>query len=125
VSVLLTVPAIFGLLVLEGHTAMSVMLGLMLFLNAAAVSMFIVLLFDLLPPEVIGVALAVNSGVFGGAGGIVGPVIMGWSYDLTGSFAMGFYALAGGLMIAAVLLSFVFVYERRVKWEKALKVGHL
>ena len=123
VSVLLTVPAIYGLLVLDGRNAMIGMLCLMLFLNASAVAMFVVLLFDLLPAEVIGVAVAVNSGVFGGTGGIVGPIIMGWSFDLTGSFAMGFTAMAAGMVIAAVMTAFVFAHERRVIEEKRRKVG--
>ncbi|MFO1378489.1 MAG: MFS transporter [Steroidobacteraceae bacterium] len=120
-SVLLTVPAIYGLLVLEGRMAMITMLCLMLFLNASAIAVFIVLLFDLLPAEVIGVAVAVNSGVFGGTGGIVGPLVMGWSFDLTGSFAMGFMALAAGLVVSAALTAFVFKHERRVSGEKKRK----
>jgi nitrate/nitrite transporter NarK len=123
VSVLLTVPAIYGLLVLDGRNAMIGMLCLMLFLNASAVAMFVVLLFDLLPAEVIGVAVAVNSGLFGGSGGIVGPIIMGWSFDLTGSFAMGFTVMASGMLVAAVLTAFVYVHERRVILEKRRRAG--
>jgi len=118
VSIVLTVPAILGLLAMDGRTTMIAMLCLMLFLNASAVTVLVVLLFDLLPAEVIGVAVALNSGLFGGTGGIVGPLVMGWSYDLTGSFAMGFMAMAAGLVVAAVLVSFVFKHERRVSGEK-------
>ena len=117
-SIVLTVPAILGLLAMDGRTTMIAMLCLMLFLNASAVTVLVVLLFDLLPAEVIGVAVALNSGLFGGTGGIVGPLVMGWSYDLTGSFAMGFMAMAAGLVVAAVLVSFVFKHERRASGEK-------
>jgi MFS transporter, ACS family, hexuronate transporter len=123
VAVLLSVPAILGLLAAEGQTALIGMLCLMLFLNAAAINASIVLIFDLLPAEVIGVAIAVNTGVFGAAGGIIGPLVMGWSFDRTGSFAMGFTAMAAGMIVAAALMAFVFVYERRVTQEKRRKAA--
>ncbi len=113
-ATLLTVPAIVGLPLAEGRIALVGMLCLMLFLNAATINASIVLLFDLLPAEVIGAALALNVGVFGAAGGIVGPLVMGESYDMTGSFTPGFHAMAAGTVIAAVLLVFVLGHERRV-----------
>lgn len=122
-ATLLTVPAIIGLPLAEGQGALIGMLCLMLFLNAATINASIVLLFDLLPAEVIGAALALNVGVFGAAGGIVGPLVMGWSYDVTGSFAMGFNAMAAGTIVAAVLLLFVLGHERRVLAEKRRKAA--
>ena len=51
----LTIPAIIGLLTLQNERAVLLMIGLVLFFNAAAVSVFVVLLFDLFPPEIAGV----------------------------------------------------------------------
>ena len=42
----------------------------------------------------------------GSLGGIVGPFVIGWLKDATGSFRTGLYSLAGTLMLAA-LLTFV------------------
>ncbi len=123
IAAVLTVPSIIGLLSVDQRALMIAMLCLMLFFNAAAVSIFVVLLFDLLPAEVIGVALAIMVGIFGGFGGIVGPLIMGYSYDLTGSFLMGFASMAAGILIAVFLLVLVYLYERRIKQEKRSKVA--
>jgi sugar phosphate permease len=122
VAALLTVPSIAALLAVDGRMLMIGTLSLMLFFNAAAVSIFVVLLFDLLPAEVIGVALATMVGIFGGLGGVVGPLIMGYSYDLAGTFFFGFAGMAAGLIVAVILLGFVYLYERRVKWEKRQKL---
>jgi len=113
-----TIPAIAGLLLVDDQPMVIATLCVMLFLNAAAVSLFVVLLFDLLPAEVIGVALATLVGIFGGLGGIAGPLIMGYAYDQTGSFLMGFVSMAAGMLIAAGLMIAVFAYERRIKMEK-------
>jgi ACS family D-galactonate transporter-like MFS transporter len=123
VAAVLTVPSIIGLLAVDQRVPMIAMLCLMLFFNAAAVSIFVVLLFDLLPAEVIGVALATMVGVFGGCGGIVGPLIMGYSYDVTGSFLMGFASMAAGLLLAIFLLVLVLLYERRIKQDKRRKAA--
>jgi ACS family glucarate transporter-like MFS transporter len=114
----LTIPAIVGLLVLDNELAMLVMIGLVLFFNAAAVSLFVVLLFDLFPPEIVGVALATAMGVCGGLGAAAGPVILGYAYDTTQSFAWGFVIMAVGMLVSMTLLGFVFVYERRIRGEK-------
>jgi MFS family permease len=98
-------------------------MSLALFMNAAAVNSLIVLLFDLLPAEVLGVAVAIFSGVCGGLGGIVGPLIMGYSYDHTGTFWWGFASLAAGAIIATFILVPIVVYEKRVKREKREKAA--
>lgn len=116
-----TIPAIAGLLLMDDQSMVITTLCVMLFFNAAAVSLFVVLLFDLLPAEVIGVALATLVGIFGGLGGIAGPLIMGYAYDETGSFLMGFVSMALGMLIAVGLMVAVFVYERRIKLEKRRK----
>jgi MFS family permease len=117
----LTIPAIIGLLTLQDETAVLVMIGLVLFFNAAAVSVFVVLLFDLFPPEIAGVALAIALGVCGGLGAAAGPVIMGYAYDLTHSFAWGFGVMAIGMVVSLGLLGFVLPYERRIRREKTAR----
>jgi sugar phosphate permease len=117
-AALLTMPAIGGLLVMQDERAVVAMLCLILFFNAAAISIFVVLLFDLFPPEIIGVAMALALGISGGLGGVAGPLTMGFAYDLTGSFNWGFAAMAVGMLFSVALLSFVLPYERRIKREK-------
>ena len=111
-------PAIGGLLVLDDERAVIAMLCLLLFFNSAAISIFVVLLFDLFAPEIIGVALALALGLSGGLGGVAGPLAMGIAYDLTQSFSWGFILMAGGMVVSVALLSCVLPYERRIKREK-------
>lgn len=118
---MLTIPAILGLLVVNNEMAALVMIGLVLFCNAAAVSLFVVLLFDLFPPEITGIALAVALGICGGLGAAAGPVILGYAYDVTHSFAWGFGVMAVGMAISMTLLTLVFFHERRVRREKHRK----
>jgi sugar phosphate permease len=119
----LTIPAIVGLLVLDNEVAVLVMIALVLFFNAAAVSLFVVLLFDLFPPETAGIALAVALGVCGGLGAAAGPVILGYAYDVTHSFAWGFIVMAVGMAVSMTLLSFVYFHERRIRREKHRKAA--
>jgi len=121
---LLTGPAIIGLVVSQEVAYVIFFMGLALFANAATVNNLIVLLFDLFPAEVLGVAIAIFSGVCGGLGGVVGPLIMGYAYDHTGMFWWGFACLAMGAAIGAFVLVPIFFYERRVKQEKIAKVSH-
>jgi ACS family D-galactonate transporter-like MFS transporter len=86
VASIITGPAIMGLVLSQDVSHVIFWMGLALFVNAAAVNSMIVLLFDLLPAEALGVAVAIFSGVFGGFGGIVGPLIMGYAYDSMGTF---------------------------------------
>lgn len=117
-AALLTMPSIGGLLLLQDERAVIAMLCLILFFNSAAISIFVVLLFDLFPPEIIGVALGLSLGVSGGLGGVAGPITMGLAYDLTHSFSWGFIVMAGGMLISIALLGFVLPHERRIKREK-------
>ena len=119
----LTIPGIVGLLVLDNEQAVLVMIGLVLFCNAAALSLFVVLLFDLFPPEITGVALAIALGVCGGLGAAAGPVIMGYAYDVTHSFSWGFIVMAIGMVVSLALLAIVFRHERRVRLEKKLQAA--
>jgi sugar phosphate permease len=120
---ILTGPAIMGLVVSQNVTSVIFWMSLALCMNAAAVNSMIVLLFDLLPAEVLGVAVAIFSGVCGGLGGIVGPLIMGYSYDHTGTFWWGFAGLAAGAVIATLILVPIVIYEKRVKREKREKAA--
>ena len=64
-------------------------------------------IFWTIPPRFLtGVAAAgglafINS--IGTAGGFVGPTIMGWLTDLTGSYSAGLFALSGFLLVSATL----------------------
>lgn len=116
---LLTGPAILGLLWSHDVSMVIVFMSLILFLNAAATNSLIVVLFDLFPAEVLGITIALFAGVCGGAGGIVGPIVLGHFYDQTGSFFWGFCGLAGGAVVGALVLIPIVAYERRVKRQKA------
>lgn len=120
-AVVLTIPPIVGLLVVGNGAAVLVMIGLVLFFNAAAVSLLVVLLFDLFVPEATGVALAIALGLCGGLGAAAGPIILGYAYDVTHSFTWGFVVMAIGMAVSMTLLGFVLVYERRIRNEKRAK----
>jgi sugar phosphate permease len=96
---------------------------LVLFLNAAAVNTLIVLFFDLLPAEVLGIAVGVFAGIFGGLGGVVGPLVLGYSFDHTGSFSLGFSSLAFGILFGSLLLVPVVFHEKQIKKEKRKKAA--
>jgi ACS family glucarate transporter-like MFS transporter len=114
----LTIPGILGLLAVDQQALVIAMLCLMLCCNGAAIGPFMVLIFDLMPAQVVGVAIAVQVGIFGSLGGLVGPLAMGYSFDATGSFAGGFAGMAAGLVIAIGLLTFVLRHERDTEREK-------
>lgn len=114
----LTVPAIAGLLLLQDERGVIGMLSVLLCCNSAALSIFVVLLFDLFPAEITGVALAISLGVWGGLGGAAGPLLMGYVYDLTHSFAWGFGAMGIGMLLSLALLAAVYPYERSVRARK-------
>jgi len=118
---LLTGPALIGLMLGRDVTSVIALMGVVLFLNAATVNNLIVLLFDLFPAEVLGVAVAVLGGICGGLGGVVGPLLLGYAYDHTGSFFWGFSGLAMGAMAGSLILIPIVFYERRVKREKVEK----
>ena len=118
---LLTGPALIGLMLGQDVTSVIVLMSVVLFLNAATVNSLIVLLFDLFPAEVLGVAVAVFGGICGGLGGVVGPLILGYSYDHTGSFFWGFSSLAIGATVGSLILIPIVFHERRVKEEKIEK----
>jgi MFS family permease len=114
----LTIPAIAGLLLLRDEWSVIAVLSLLLCCNSAAISIFVVLLFDLFPAEITGAALAISLGVCGGLGGAAGPLIMGYAYDLTHSFSWGFGFMGLGMLVSLLLLAFVFPYERAIRRRK-------
>jgi MFS family permease len=118
---LLTGPALIGLMLGQDVTTVILLMGIVLFLNAATVNNLIVLLFDLFPAEVLGVAVAVFAGICGGLGGVIGPLVLGYSYDHAGSFFWGFSSLAIGATVGSLILIPIMSYERRVKREKIEK----
>ena len=120
---LLTGPALIGLMLSQDVTSVIALMGIVLFLNAATVNNLIVLLFDLFPAEVLGVAVALLGGICGGLGGVVGPLMLGYSYDHTGAFFWGFSCLALGATLGSLILIPVVSYERRVKREKVEKAA--
>jgi sugar phosphate permease len=116
---LLTGPLMIALMWTQDVTLTIVLMSAILFLNAAAFNSLIVLLFDLFPAEVVGVAAGLCIGLFGGLGGVAGPLILGYAYDQTHSFFWGFASIGFGATAIALLLIPVWRYERRVKREKA------
>jgi ACS family glucarate transporter-like MFS transporter len=115
-----TIPSIAAMLMLDSQVAVIVTLCLIMFFNAATVATYVVLLFDIFPPQIVGTALAVLSGIFGGFGGITGPMLMGFSFDMTQSFYIGFAILGGGMLVSIALMSYVYTQERRIKRDKKL-----
>jgi sugar phosphate permease len=120
---LFTGPAMVGLMLSQDVITVVLLMSLTLFLTAAMVNAMIVLLFDLLPAEVLGIAIGVYIGLFGGLGGAVGPLLLGYSYDHTGSFFWGFSGLGMGVTLASFILIPILFYEKRVKREKAEKAA--
>jgi sugar phosphate permease len=116
---LLTGPAMVGLMLSQDLFFIVLLMSLALFVSAAMVNAVVVLLFDLLPAEVLGIAVGLYIGLFGGLGGAVGPLLLGYSYDHTGSFFWGFSSLGLGVTFLSLLLIPILFYEKRVKREKA------
>lgn len=119
VMAMLTCPAIMLLTVTRDVNTTIALMSIMLFLNSAALNGIMVLLFDLVPAEIFGTGVGMVGGLAGGLSGIIGPLLMGYLYDLTGSFFGGFVTLAGGTLLGAAALWPVVVYEKRVRRDKA------
>jgi sugar phosphate permease len=125
VASLLTGPAMLALMRSEDVNTTILWMGIALFLNAAAFTSLVILLFDLFPAEVVGVAAGVCIGLFGGLGGVIGPIVLGYSYDQTQSFFTGFCAIGLGATFSALMIIPIWFYEQRVKREKAERRGIL
>jgi len=120
VMALLTCPAILLLTLTRDVNSTIALMSIMLFLNSAALNGIMVLLFDLVPAEIFGTAVGMVGGLSGGLSGIIGPLLMGYLYDLTGSFFGGFVTLACGTLLGAAALWPVAVYEKKIRRDKAL-----
>ncbi len=118
-------PAMIGVMLSQGMHLTLVLVGVALFACSAAFNALIVVIFDLFPAEVVGVAAGVSIGLFGGLGGVTGPLVLGYSYDHTQSFFWGFCSLSIGTMLGSLALIPVLFYEQRVKRDKAAKLAHL
>ena len=77
-------------------------------------------LFDLFPAEVVDVAAGVCVGLFGRLGGVMGPVILGDSYDYTWSFLWGFARIG----IGAAGFSCAHSYEEKAGMARTGGVHH-
>lgn len=118
---LLTFPALMGLALSQDVGTTILMMSVVLFLNSASLNGIVVLLFDIIPAEVFGTSIGIIGGLCGGLAGVIGPLLLGYIYDLTGSFFWGFVVLGLGATLGALALIPVIGYEKRVKREKAIK----
>jgi MFS transporter, ACS family, D-galactonate transporter len=121
VAGVLTFPALLAMSLSDGVFMTIAMMSVALFLNSAAVNGFVVLVFDLIPAQVFGTAIGIVGGLCGGLAGIIGPLLLGYLYDQTGTFFWGFVALGVGAMIGGLVLIPVIADERRLEREKAAK----
>jgi sugar phosphate permease len=119
---LLTFPALLGLAWSQEVNTTILMMSTVLFLNSASLNGIIVLLFDIIPAEVFGTSVGIIGGLCGGLSGVIGPLVLGYLYDRTGSFFWGFVALGLGATLGALALIPVISYEKQVKREKAAKL---
>jgi len=119
---LLTFPALLGLARSQEVNTTILMMSIVLFLNSASLNGIVVLLFDIIPAEVFGTSVGIIGGLCGGLSGVIGPLILGYLYDVTGSFFWGFVALGLGATLGALALVPVIGYEKRIKQEKATKL---
>lgn len=121
VTGLFTCPALLGLALSEDVNTTILMMSVVLFLNSASLNGIVVLLFDIIPAEVFGTSVGIVGGLCGGLSGVIGPLLLGYLYDLTGSFFWGFVALGTGATLGALALIPVISYERQIKREKEAK----
>lgn len=117
----LTFPALLAMAQSESVFMTITMMSVALFLNSAAVNGFVVLVFDLIPAQVFGTAIGIVGGLCGGLAGIIGPLLLGYLYDQTGTFYWGFVALGVGAMLGGLILIPVIAEEKRLKQEKATR----
>jgi sugar phosphate permease len=122
VTGLLTFPALLGFAWSREVNTTILMMSIVLFLNSASLNGIIVLLFDIIPAEVFGTSVGIVGGLCGGLSGVIGPLMLGYLYDRTGSFFWGFVTLGLGATLGALALLPVIEYERHIKREKAAKL---
>jgi sugar phosphate permease len=118
ITAILTFPALVAMGMSEGVGATITFMSLALFLNAAAVNGFVVLVFDLIPAKAFGTAVGIVGGLSGGLGGVLGPLLLGYLYETTGTFFWGFVSLGVGAVIGGLVLIPVLGYEQQRKQNK-------
>jgi sugar phosphate permease len=118
---LLTFPALMGMAQSQTVIVTIAMMSATLFLNSASLNGVVVLVFDTIPAEVFGTSIGIIGGLCGGIGGVLGPLLLGYLYDQTGTFFWGFVALGLGATLGALALIPVIGDERRMKQEKVNK----
>lgn len=116
-------PALIGVILSQDLSITVLFVSLALFVNAAAFNGLIVVLFDLLPAEVVGVAAGIGIGLFGGLGGVAGPLVLGYAYDHTQSFFWGFCGIGLSATLGSLALIPVSFYEKQIKKEKAVRAA--
>ena len=114
-----TCPAIVAVAYAHEVNTTVALMSIMLFLNSAALNGIMVLLFDVIPAAAFGTSVGIVGGLCGGLSGVIGPLLLGYLYDLTGSFQWGFIALAFGTLLGAAAMLPVVGYEQRIRLEKA------
>ena len=119
VMALATCPAIIAVAYAHEVNTTIALMSLMLFLNSAALNGIMVLLFDLIPAAAFGTSVGIVGGLCGGLGGVVGPLLLGYLYDLSGSFQWGFVALAISTVLGAAAMLPVVAYEKTIRDQKA------
>lgn len=118
VMALASCPAIIAVAYAHEVNTTIALMSLMLFLNSAALNGIMVLLFDLIPAAAFGTSVGIVGGLCGGLGGVVGPLLLGYLYDLSGSFQWGFVALAISTVLGAAAMLPVVAYEKTVRDQK-------
>ena len=118
-----TCPAIIAVAHAHEVNTTIALMSIMLFLNSAALNGIMVLLFDVIPAASFGTSVGIVGGLCGGLGGVVGPLLLGYLYDLSGSFQWGFAALALGTVLGAAAMLPVVAYEKKIRRAKAVIGG--
>ena len=115
---LLAFPAILLAMNIEGELGAIFCLGLALLFASGPLNSFIVVMMDMLPPEIFGTAFSLVIGIGAGLCGAVSPILVGYLLDITGSFFWGFtiFSLAG--VLGAFISIPLMLYEKQVKASK-------
>jgi sugar phosphate permease len=118
VAAILTCPALIAMGASESVTATITFMSIALFLNSAMVNGYVVLVFDLIPARVFGTAIGIVGGLCSGLAGVLGPLLLGYLYDHSGTFFWGFVALGIGAVIGGLVLFPVLSHELPRKEDK-------
>ena len=115
---LIVCPAMLGVMWAQSIFWVVIFMSLSLFATSVSLSTLIVLAYEFFPTE----SFAACWGLIGGTGGISGliaPLVIGFVYDLTGSFFWGFTTFAIGGLLAGGLFIPLALHEKKIKAQKA------